>query len=291
MPRNNLLRFSTFIALLLVSITSFAQQLLVKGSVLSKTDNEPIIGATVMEKGTNNGTITDIDGNFTLKVSNPKAQVEVSYVGFISQLLNAATTMRIIMEEDTRNLEEIVVVGYQTQRKVDLTGAVSVVDMKQPISESNPNVLNSLQGKVAGVQISTDAAPGGGGTKIRVRGMSTVNGNDPLYIIDGVPTTENLNSLSSNDIESIQVLKDASSASIYGSRAANGVVVITTKKGSGNRISVNVDISGSFQTVAKQFEMLNAQQWGEAYWTANKNAGLKPSHPFYGDGDTPVLIE
>ena len=110
MPRNNLLRFSTFIALLLVSITSFAQQLLVKGSVLSKTDNEPIIGATVMEKGTNNGTITDIDGNFTLKVSNPKAQVEVSYVGFISQLLNAATTMRIIMEEDTRNLEEIVVV-------------------------------------------------------------------------------------------------------------------------------------------------------------------------------------
>ena len=287
MPRNNLLRFSTFIALLLVSITSFAQQLLVKGSVLSKTDNEPIIGATVMEKGT----ITDIDGNFTLKVSNPKAQVEVSYVGFISQLLNAATTMRIIMEEDTRNLEEIVVVGYQTQRKVDLTGAVSVVDMKQPISESNPNVLNSLQGKVAGVQISTDAAPGGGGTKIRVRGMSTVNGNDPLYIIDGVPTTENLNSLSSNDIESIQVLKDASSASIYGSRAANGVVVITTKKGSGNRISVNVDISGSFQTVAKQFEMLNAQQWGEAYWTANKNAGLKPSHPFYGDGDTPVLIE
>ena len=291
MPRNNLLRFSTFIALLLVSITSFAQQLLVKGSVLSKTDNEPIIGATVMEKGTNNGTITDIDGNFTLKVSNPKAQVEVSYVGFISQLLNAATTMRIIMEEDTRNLEEVVVVGYQTQRKVDLTGAVSVVDMKQPISESNPNVLNSLQGKVAGVQISTDAAPGGGGTKIRVRGMSTVNGNDPLYIIDGVPTTENLNSLSSNDIESIQVLKDASSASIYGSRAANGVVVITTKKGSGNRISVNVDISGSFQTVAKQFEMLNAQQWGEAYWTANKNAGLKPSHPFYGNGDTPVLIE
>lgn len=265
MPKNNLLGFSTFIALLFVSIASFAQQFQVKGTVLSKTDNEPIIGATLMEKGTNNGTITDFDGNFTLMVGSPQARIQVSYVGFTSQTLNAASILKVVLSEDTQNLEEIVVVGYQTQRKVDLTGAVSVVDMKKPASESNPNVLNSLQGKVAGVQVSSDMAPGGGGTKIRVRGMSTMNGNDPLYIIDGVPTTENMNSLSSSDIESIQVLKDASSASIYGSRAANGVIIITTKKGSGNRLTVNVDISGSFQTVAKQFEMLNARQWGEAY--------------------------
>lgn len=291
MPRNNLFRFSTCIAFLFMSMTLFAQQFQVKGIVLSKTESEPIIGATVMEKGTNNGTITDLDGNFSLKVSSSKAQIEISYVGFTSQTLDAASLLRVFLVEDTQNLEEVVVLGYQTQRKADLTGAVSVVDMKTPMSESNPNVLNSLQGKMPGVQISTDAAPGGGGTKIRVRGMSTMNGNDPLYIIDGVPTTENLNSLSSSDIESIQVLKDASSASIYGSRAANGVIIITTKKGSGNRLSVNVDISGSFQTVAKQYEMLNAQQWGEAYWTANKNAGIKPSHPFYGNGDTPVLKE
>lgn len=274
-----------------MSVISYAQQFQVKGLVCSKMDNEPIIGATVMEKGTNNGVITDLDGHFSLQVRNEKAQLLVSYVGFTTQTVNAASFLNVLLSEDTQNLEEVVVVGYQTQRKVDLTGAVSVVDMKKPISESNPNMLNSLQGKVPGVQISTDAAPGGGGTKIRVRGMSTMNGNDPLYIIDGVPTTENMNSLSSSDIESIQVLKDASSASIYGSRAANGVIIITTKKGSGNRLSVNVDISGSYQTVAKQFEMLNAQQWGEAYWAANKNAGLKPSHPFYGNGDTPVLKE
>lgn len=291
MLKNIFLRSSLLLLLLCVSVISYAQQFQVKGTVVSKADNEPIIGATVMEKGTNNGVITDIDGRFTLSVRNGKAQIMVSYVGFTTQILNAASNLKVLLEEDTQNIEEVVVVGYQTQRKVDLTGAVSVVDMKKPISESNPNMLNSLQGKVPGVQISTDAAPGGGGTKIRVRGMSTMNGNDPLYIIDGVPTTENMNSLNSGDIESIQVLKDASSASIYGSRAANGVIIITTKKGAGNKLSVNVDISGSYQTVAKQFEMLNAQQWGEAYWTANKNAGLKPSHPFYGNGDAPALKE
>lgn len=277
--------------LLLFSVFTFAQRFQVKGTVFSKSDGFPIIGASVLEKGTNNGVITDMDGNFVLNLNSEKSQIVISYIGYVSKTIEAAENVNILLDEDTQNLEEVVVVGYQTQRKIDLTGAVSVVDMKKPVSESNPNVLNSLQGKVAGVQISTDAAPGGGGTKIRVRGMSTMNGNDPLYIIDGVPTTENLNSLSSSDIESIQVLKDASSASIYGSRAANGVIIITTKKGSGNRLSVNVDVSGSFQTVAKQFEMLNAQQWGEAYWTANKNAGLKPSHPFYGSGDVPVLKE
>ena len=289
MPKNIFLRSSMLLLLLCVSVVSYAQLFQVKGTVVSKTDNEPVIGATVMEKGTNNGVITDLNGRFTLNVRNAKAQILVSYIGFTTQTLNAASNLNVLMEEDTQNIEEVVVVGYQTQRKIDLTGAVSVVDMKKPISESNPNMLNSLQGKVTGVQVSTDAAPGGGGTRIRVRGMSTMNGNDPLYIIDGVPTTENMNSLNAGDIESIQVLKDASSASIYGSRAANGVIIITTKKGAGNRLSVNVDISGSYQTVAKQFEMLNAQQWGEAYWAANKNAGLRPSHPFYGNGDTPVL--
>ena len=267
---------------------AFAQKITVNGTVVSKSDQQPIIGATVMEKGTNNGTMTDIDGKFTLAVGE-NSEIVITYIGYTSQTLAPAPQLNVEMSEDAQNLEELVVVGYQTQRKIDLTGAVGVVDLKQPISESNPNVLNSLQGKVAGVQINTDAAPGGGGTSIRIRGMSTMNGNDPLYVIDGVATTENLNSLNASDIESIQVLKDASSASIYGSRAANGVIVITTKKGSGNRLRVNVDISGSFQTVANKFDMLNAQQWGEAYWTANKNAGLQPSHPFYGNGDTPVL--
>ena len=291
MLENNYLRVYALIVFVLMGVNSFAQLTIIKGKVVSEADYEPIIGATIVEKGTNNGTVSDLDGNFTLNVNNTKAQITVSYIGYITQSLNAAPNMQVILIEDAQNIEEVVVVGYQTQRKIDLTGAVSVVDTKKPISESNPNILNSLQGKVAGVQISTDAAPGGGGTSIRIRGMSTMNGNDPLYVIDGVPTTENLNTLNSGDIESIQVLKDASSSSIYGSRAANGVIIITTKKGRGNKLSINVDITGSYQTVMKQFEMLNAQQWGEAYWTANINAGLTPSHPFYGNGTTPILKE
>lgn len=284
---NVLFRMGVFIALFL-SVQFVSAQQKISGTVYSASDRETIIGASVVETGTTNGTVTDIDGHFNLTVK-AGATVTVSYVGFVSQTLKATSNMNVTLAEDLQDLEEVVVTGYQTQRKIDLTGAVGVVDMKDPMSQSNPNVLNSLQGKVAGVQINADAAPGGGGTTIRIRGMATVNSLDPLFVIDGVATNENLNSINANDIESIQVLKDASSASIYGARAANGVIVITTKKGKGNKLNVNVDISGSYQTVIKSFDMLNAQQWGEAYWTANKNAGLKPSHPFYGNGDSPVL--
>ena len=264
-------------------------QVSVKGVVLDEQET-PIIGASIIEVGTSNGTITNFDGEFMLTVAEG-AMLQISYVGYKDLKVAATPSMTIHLEEDVEVLEEVVVTGYTTQRKADLSGAVSVMDMDKPISQASPNMLNSLQGRLAGVQINTDATPGGGGTSIRVRGMSTINGNDPLYVIDGVPTTENLNSLNPADIESIQVLKDASSASIYGSRAANGVIIITTKKGQSDKLTVNVNASGSYQTVAKQYEMLNAQQWGEAYWTANKNAGLKPSHPFYGNGDTPQLVE
>ncbi|MGM9829629.1 MAG: SusC/RagA family TonB-linked outer membrane protein [Muribaculaceae bacterium] len=261
-----------------------------KGNVTS-SDGEPIIGASVVEtQKPNNGTVTDLDGNFTITVKNGST-ITVSYLGYASQTVKAAASVNVVLSEDAQMMDELVVTGYTTQRKADLTGAVSVMNLKNPISESNPNMLASMQGKLAGVQIISDAAPGGGGTSIRVRGMSTINGNDPLYIIDGIPTTENLNSLNAADIESIQVLKDAASASIYGSRAANGVIIITTKKGKGDKLTVNVNYSASLQTVAKTYKMLNAQQWGEAYWTANKNAGLQPSHPFYGNGDTPQLVE
>ncbi|MDY2930958.1 MAG: TonB-dependent receptor [Muribaculaceae bacterium] len=267
-----------------------AQDVIVKGNVTS-SDGEPIIGASVVEtQKPNNGTVTDLDGNFTITVKNGST-ITVSYLGYASQIVKAAASVNVVLSEDAQMMDELVVTGYTTQRKADLTGAVSVMNLKNPISESNPNMLASMQGKLAGVQIISDAAPGGGGTSIRVRGMSTINGNDPLYIIDGIPTTENLNSLNAADIESIQVLKDAASASIYGSRAANGVIIITTKKGKGDKLTVNVNYSASLQTVAKTYKMLNAQQWGEAYWTANKNAGLQPSHPFYGNGDAPQLVE
>ena len=273
---------------LLLCTVMYAQQE-IRGTVTD--DMGPVIGATVMEKGTTNGTVTDFEGNFTLKVEAGKT-LTFSYIGYNAQELPAKDGMQVMMKENAKELAEVVVVGYQTVRKADLTGAVSVMDMKNAKSEGDPNMLNSMQGKLPGVNIVTDAAPGGGSASIRIRGMSTFNPNaSPLYIIDGVPTTENLNSLNSADIESIQVLKDASSASIYGSRAANGVIIITTKKGKGDKVTVNVNYSGSLATVAKKFDVLNAEQWGQAYWTANKNAGLQPSHPYYGNGDTPQLEE
>ena len=274
------------LALLLVSTIMYAQSE-ISGTVVDAS-GETVIGATVMEKGTSNGTVTDFDGNFKLKVNEGTVLV-FSYIGYLTQELPAKDGMQVVMKDNAKELAEVVVTGYTTQRKADLTGAVAVMDMKGAKSEGDPNMLNSMQGKLPGVNIVTDAAPGGGNASIRVRGMSTVNGAAPLYVIDGVATTENLNSLNSADIESIQVLKDASSASIYGSRAANGVIIITTKKGKGDKITVNVNYSASLNVIAKQYEVLDAQQWGEAYWAANINAGLKPSHPFYGSGDTPQL--
>ena len=276
----------SFLALMLCTIM-YAQQE-VTGTV--EDDMGPVIGATVMEKGTSNGTVTDFDGNFKIKVKAGTILV-ISYIGYEKQEAAAQNGMKVKLKDNAAELAEVVVTGYQVQRKADLTGAVAVMDMKGAKSEGDPNMLNSMQGKLPGVNIVTDAAPGGGGASIRVRGMSTVNGAAPLYVIDGVATTENLNSLNAADIESIQVLKDASSASIYGSRAANGVIIITTKKGKGEKVTVNVNYSASLNTIAKQYDVLNAEQWGQAYWTANQNAGLVASHPFYGSGDTPQLKE
>ena len=277
------------LALILTSTLAYAQTE-ISGTVIDPT-GETVIGATVMEKGTSNGTITDFDGNFKLKVEAGKTLV-ISYIGYNTAELPAKNGMQVTLTDNAKELAEVVVTGYTTQRKADLTGAVAVMDMKGPISESDPNMLNSMQGKLAGVDIVTDAAPGGGSSTIRVRGMSTVNACDPLYVIDGVATNENLNSLNSADIESIQVLKDASSASIYGSRAANGVIIITTKKGKEGKMNINLNYNAALQTVAKKYNMLSADQWGTAYWQAARNNSIAPTaaQALYGTGETPQLV-
>ena len=277
------------LAVLLTSTIVYAQTQ-ISGTVVDAT-GEAIIGATIMEKGSSNGTITDFDGNFTIKV-NEGTTLVISYIGYDSQELPAKNGMKVTLKDNAKELAEVVVTGYTTQRKADLTGAVAVMDMKGPISESDPNMLNSMQGKLAGVDIVTDAAPGGGSSTIRVRGMSTVNACDPLYVIDGVATNENLNSLNAADIESIQVLKDASSASIYGSRAANGVIIITTKKGKEGKMNININYNAALQTVAKRYDVLNAEQWGRAYWQAAANNGIAPTaaQALYGNGATPQLV-
>lgn len=283
---------TTLVSVILMLVAVFglqAQNITVHGSVWSLADDEPLIGASVVPDGNPSaGVSTDIDGNFRLTVPQG-TKLTISYIGYVKQTLEAAPEMKVVLAENAQALDEVVVVGYTTQRKADLTGAVSVMDMKQPLSENSGSIINSMQGRLPGVSVTTDAAPGGGGA-IRVRGMSTVNTNDPLYIVDGIPTDE-IKSINPTDIESIQVLKDAASASIYGSRAANGVIIVTTRKGKGDKITVNVNYAASLQTVGKTYKMLNAEQWGQAYWTANLNAGLTPSHPLYGNGATPVLVE
>ena len=276
-------------ALMFASAIAVAQTE-ITGTVLDP-QGEPIIGATVMEKGTSNGAVTDFDGNFRVKVDAGKTLV-FSYIGFEKQELPAKAGMQVTMRDNAAELAEVVVTGYQVQRKADLTGSVAVMDMKGPKSESEPNILNSMQGKLPGVNIVTDAAPGGGSTSIRVRGMASVNGGEPLYVIDGVASTENLNSLNAADIESIQVLKDASSASIYGSRAANGVIIITTKRGKEGKMAVNVNYNVALQTVAKSFDVLNTEQWGRAYWQAAQNDGIPPlgAASLYGTGATPQAV-
>ena len=288
------LRLCTLIVLLFAGIYSFAQQVQVKGTVVEKSSGESIIGASVMEVGSNsNGTITDIDGNFTLSVASG-ATLSVSYIGYKTVTVKARPTLRIELTEDSQLIDEVVVTGYMSEKKASLTGSVAVVKMKDVADIPTGNVLSSLQGRVAGMNITTDGTPGGGNTSTLVRGKSSFrnDANSPLYVIDGVMTRENISSiLSSNDVESIQVLKDAASASIYGAQAANGVIIITTKRAKKGETRVDFDMSLTLQTYQCGFDMLNADAWGQVYWSAYKyaNNGATPSSEIYGNGATPQL--
>ena len=261
--------------LAMVSTIMCAQKIEVSGTVVDP-NGETIIGASIMEKGTTNGTVTDFDGNFKLTTASG-AKIVVSYIGFMTQELNAEPTMKIVLKEDAQSLQEVVVTGYTTQRKADLTGAVSVVSVDELQKQNENNPIKALQGRVPGMNISADGTPSGAAT-VRIRGIGTLNNNDPLYIIDGVPTKSGMHELNGNDIESIQVLKDAASASIYGSRAANGVIIITTKKGKDGKVKVDFDASIAASFYANKLEVLNAEQWGQAYWQANVNDGLNPNN-------------
>ena len=265
--------FLSFV-LLSVSMLMYAQTE-IKGTVVD-TKGETIIGATVMEKGTSNGTITDFDGNFTIKVKEGAILV-FTYIGYQTAELPAQQDMKVTMKDDAEVLQEVVVTGYTTQRKADLTGAISTVSVDEMAKQNENNPMKALQGRVPGMNISADGNPSGAAT-VRIRGVGTLNDNDPLYIIDGVPTKAGMHELNGNDIESIQVLKDAASASIYGSRAANGVIIITTKKGKDGKVKVNFDgsIAASFYT--NKIETMNASEWGRAYWQASVNDGLNPSN-------------
>ena len=260
--------------MLMLTCTILYAQTEITGTVVDET-GETVIGATVMEKGTTNGTVTDFDGVFTIKV-NPGATLVFSYVGFLNVEMPASNGMVVTMKEDALALNEIVVTGYTTQRKADLTGAVSVVSVTDLVKQNENNPIKAMQGRVPGMNISADGNPSGAAT-VRIRGTGTLNNNDPLYIIDGVPTKAGMHELNGNDIESIQVLKDAASASIYGSRAANGVIIITTKGGKDGKVKIDFDASLSVQTYAHKMKVLNAKEFGQTMWQGYVNDGLNPN--------------
>ena len=261
-------------SLLIFACTIMYAQSEISGTVIDET-GEGVIGATVMEKGTSNGTVTDFDGNFKLKVEAGKTLV-FSYIGYLTQELPAKNGMQVAMKSDALMIEEVVVTGYTTQRKADLTGAISTVSVDELAKQNENNPVKALQGRVPGMNISADGSPSGY-AQVRIRGVGTLNNNDPLYIIDGVPTKAGMHELNGNDIESIQVLKDASSASIYGSRAANGVIIITTKRGKEGKVKVDFDASIAVQTYAHKMEVLNSKQFGQVLWQGYVNDGLDPN--------------
>ncbi|HKJ33607.1 MAG TPA: TonB-dependent receptor [Balneolales bacterium] len=259
------------------------QNVKVSGKVTDASDGSSLPGVNIVVKGTQIGTATNAKGQYELTVPSSADTLEFSYIGYETQTVpvKGRSHINIALKPKTVIGKEVAVVGYQTEKKADLTGAVSVVNTKTIKNSTYNNVMRSLQGHVAGVNILTDGTPGGG-TMVNIRGLSTLGNNSPLYIIDGVPTTSGLSNLDPNDIQSIQVLKDASAASIYGARASNGVIIVTTKHPKNGETHVDVSSSITSEDYATKLHVLNTVQRGKVLWQAAINDGVNPSSlPIY----------
>ena len=274
--------------LLLISSPLYAQSLDVSGTILDES-GQPLPGVSILEKGTTNGTTTSPDGTYSIEVAGSSSVLVFSFIGYQTQEITVGnrTNIDLTMQTDVTALEEVVVTGYTTQNRRDITGAVSVVKPSELLATPSGNLQQQLQGRVAGVVTSGTGVPGAG-AKVRVRGFGSLGNNDPLYIVDGMPTYD-VNNINPQDIESMQVLKDASSASIYGSRAANGVIIITTKKGKTGVPRISIDSYYGIQHAPKGPDMLNPTELGQLIWQSLANAGQTPTHPQYGTGAEPRL--
>mgnify|MGYP002777751892 CR=1 FL=1 len=288
------LLYSTLLGVLLLAVLAaqyaHAQDRRITGRVTASGDGQPVPGASVLLKGTAAGAVTDANGNYAINARSANDVLVITSVGFQKQeiAIGSRSTIDVTLTEEIGTLSEVVVTGYGTQRKKDITGAVTVVDGAKLTAVPTPNLTQALQGRAAGVMVGNDNSPGGG-TMVRIRGFGTINNNSPLYIIDGVPTTGSLNQINPNDVESMQILKDASAASIYGARAANGVVIITTKKGKAGEPKVTFDMYTGVQRPGKFLPLLNSQELGNLIWESAKNVGQQPVHGQYGRGATPVI--
>jgi TonB-linked SusC/RagA family outer membrane protein len=266
-------RFIGLCMVLLCSVATFGQ-ITVKGTVKDK-GNVPIPGVNLMVKGTTTNGATDFDGNFTISVPNKNAQIEFSFIGFANKTVPVGdkTVFDVTMEESSQALDEIVVVGYAAVKKSDVTSSISSIKGKELQTMTVGNVAESLQGKVAGVQVTGQGGPGAQ-PRVLIRGISTINlSTDPLYVIDGIPMGTSINFLSNNEIESMEVLKDASASAIYGSRASNGVILITTKKGKAGKTRFNFDMSSGIQMMNNPYNMANAENYATIMNKAYNNSG------------------
>ena len=261
---------------MLLPMCMFAQQITVQGVVKDQT-GETVIGASVMEKRTTNGTITGIDGDFSLNMS-PNGTLVVSFVGYKTQevQVKGQKQLQVVLSEDAEMLDEVVVIGYGTMKKSDLTGAVSSIGNKDIKDSPVSNLGQAIQGKISGVQI-VDAGKPGDNVSIKIRGLGSINNCDPLVVIDGVPTDLGLSSLNMADVERLDVLKDASATAIYGSRGANGVVMITTKRGTEGKGKLAVSANYSFQNATNVPSLLNAAQYAELSNDMMVNSGRNPN--------------
>ena len=270
--------FLLLLTCVLMSTTALAQKRAFKGVVLDEA-NEPIIGASVVQKGTSNGAATDLDGNFTVNVE-PGTTLVVSYIGYETVEVWAADNMSIVLRPDDKTLEEVVVIGYGVQKKSVVTASIAKVTAEDLSDKTRLRAEDALKGMAAGVQVTSASGQPGAKSMIRIRGIGTINNSEPLYIIDGMPTDQNgMESVNPSDIESIEVLKDAASGAIYGARAANGVILVTTKKGKMGKASINYNFSYGWQSAWKKRDVTGATDYAILQNERAVQNGMAPLYP------------
>lgn len=266
--------------------TTAMAQLTVKGTVVSDSESEPLVGVAILEKGTSNGTITDIDGNYSIQLKSNNATLVVSYVGYTTQNIsvNGRSNIDIRLVDDSKLLDDVVVVGYGTMKKSDISGSVATINKEQMARKVPVNVAQALQGAAAGVMVtSQDGAPGSK-SAIRIRGIGTINGDaQPLYVVDGVQVGTNADFVNPSDIESIEVLKDASATAIYGSAGANGVIMITTKHGQKGKMNINITADWGFQTLPYEIETLTGDDYARSIRESKANDGATLSNQIWSE--------
>ncbi len=266
---------------------AYAQERTVTGKVTSAEEG-PLPGVNIIIQGTERGTVSDMEGNYSIVVPGPETVLVFSFIGYNQEAITVGnqSVINVEMTPDITSLKEIVVTGYASQQKKDLTGSVGVVEPKELTAMPTGNVANQLQGRTSGLTVTSSGQPGSP-SKVRIRGFGSFRNNDPLYIVDGVPT-QNIDGLNPEDIESISVLKDAGAASIYGSRASNGVIVVTTKKGTkGARFSYSMYVGSQDPGKGTAGDLLNTQEYADLQWLIYKNDGTTEDHPIYGPSTNP----